>query len=103
MLVFGGKDYYVVSLLSGMGLCEQIHDHKPTRYFLVDVHRWHNKHILSETQTDTIKGADKTLRFDVQDIAKEWRVVDMMCECIDLIKELEEMKHHGTISRASVA
>lgn len=70
-----------------MGLCNQIHDNKPGTWVMHD-----DKYPLTLAQLDTIKGADKTLRFDVQDIAKEWRVVDMMCECIDLIKELDELK-----------
>jgi hypothetical protein len=60
-----------------------------------------NKYPFSLTQLDTIKDADKTLRFDVQDIVKEWRIVDMMCECMDLVKELEEMKRYGTVSKAA--
>lgn len=75
-----------------MGLCSQIHDHKPTIDLVSAVEMLHNKYSFSLTQLDTIKGADKTLHFDIQDIAKEWRVVDMMCECMDLIKELEELK-----------
>lgn len=79
-----------------MGLCNQIHDTKPTSWIMHD-----NKYPLTLAQLDTIKGADKTLSFDIQDIIKEWRVVDMMCECMDLLKELDEMKRHGHVSRAA--
>ena len=82
-----------------MGICNQIHDHKPTIDFVSSVEMFHNKYPLSLTQLDTIKGADKTLRFDVQDIVKEWRITDMMCECMDLIKEMEEMKRYGNASK----
>lgn len=54
-----------------MGICEQIHDHKPTTDLVSAVEMLHNKYPLSLTQLDTIKGADTTLRFDVQDTAKE--------------------------------
>jgi hypothetical protein len=60
-----------------------------------------DKYPFSLTQLDTIKGADKTFRFDVQDIVKEWRITEMMCECMDLVKELEEMKRYGTVSKAA--
>jgi hypothetical protein len=58
-----------------------------------------DKYPFSLTQLDTIKDADKTLRFDVQDIVKEWHITEMMCECMDLIKELEEMKRYGHASK----
>jgi hypothetical protein len=52
-------------------------------------------------QMDTIKDADITFHFDVQDIVKEWRVTEMLCEWMDLIKELEEMKRYGAVSKAA--
>lgn len=73
-----------------MGLCSQIHDTKPTTWIMHD-----DKYPFTLTQLDTIKDADKTFRFDVHDIVKEWRVIDMMCECMDLLKELEEMKRYA--------
>jgi len=84
-----------------MGICNQIHDHKPTIDLVSAVEMLHNKYPFTLTQLDTIKDADKTFRFDVRDLVKEWRVVDMMCECMDLVKELEEMKRYGTVSKAA--
>lgn len=81
--------------LSGMGICSQIHDHKPESWVMHD-----DKYPFSLTQMDTIKDADKTFRFDVRDLVKEWRVVDMICEVEDLLKEMDEMKHYGTVSKA---
>jgi hypothetical protein len=57
------------------------------------------KYQYTLAQMDTIKDADRTFRFDVQDIAKEWRITEMMCECMDLVKELEEMKRYGHASK----
>lgn len=73
----------------------------PTTDLVSAVEMLHNKYPFTLTQLDTIKDADRTLRFDVQDIVKEWRIVDMMCECMNLVKELEEMKHYGMVSRAA--
>ena len=84
-----------------MGICNQIHDRMPTTDLVSAVEMLHNKYPFTLTQLDTIKDADRTLRFDVQDIVKEWRIVDMMCECMNLVKELEEMKHYGMVSRAA--
>jgi hypothetical protein len=83
--------------LSGMGLCNQIHDNVPKRWIKED----HWKYPLSLSQLDTIKDADRTFHFDIQDIVKEWRVTEMMCECMDLVKELEEMKRYGAVSKAA--
>jgi hypothetical protein len=71
-----------------MGLCSQIHDNVPKRWIKED--RW--KYPFTLTQLDTIKGADQTFRFDVQDIVTQWNVVEMICEGMDLVKELEELK-----------
>jgi len=78
-----------------MGLCNQIHDNVPERWAAHS-----DKYPFTLTQMDTISGADETLRFDIQDLVKEWRLVDMMCEVVDLLKEMEEMKRHGAVSKA---
>jgi hypothetical protein len=54
-------------------------------------------------QMDTIKDADITFHFDVQDIVKEWGITEMLCECMDLLKELNEMKRYGTVSKTGAS
>lgn len=50
MLVFGGKDYYVVSLLSGMGLCNTVIDNPPDPFFMVDCYRYHDKYVITKNE-----------------------------------------------------
>ena len=82
-----------------MGICNQIYDRMPTTDLVSAVEMLHNKYPFSITQLDTIKDADRTLRFDIQDIIKEWRITEIMCECMDLVKEMEEMKRYGNASK----
>ena len=51
-----------------MGLCEQIHDRMPTRYFLVDVDRWHNKYPLTQMDKERMDFAV----IDVQKVIEEF-------------------------------
>jgi len=71
-----------------MGLCAQLHDNVPKRWIKED--QW--KYPLTRNQMDTISELDRMLRYDIEDIEKEWRVVEMICECMDLVKELEMLK-----------
>lgn len=82
-----------------MGLCSQIHDNVPKRWIKED----HWKYPFTLTQMDTIKDADITFHFDVQDIVKEWGITEMLCECMDLLKELNEMKRYGTVSKTGAS
>jgi len=51
-----------------MGLCNQIHDRMPTKYFLVDVHQWHNKYPLSPMDKERMEFAE----VDVQKVMDEF-------------------------------
>ena len=47
-----------------------------------------SKYPLTQTQLDTLKEWDRSIRFDIGEIIDEWRIVDLLCEVSDLAKEL---------------
>lgn len=47
-----------------------------------------SKYPLTQAQLETLGDWDRSIRFDINEIIDEWRVVDLLCEVADLAKEL---------------
>ena len=47
-----------------------------------------SKYKFTQAQLDTLKEWDRSIRFDINEIIDEWRIVDLLCEVSDLAKEL---------------
>jgi hypothetical protein len=75
-----------------MGLCAQIHDNIPDEWVQPP-----DKYFFIQEQIELIEMFSRLLNRDFKSISDDWRATEMICECIDLITEADEMKQHGRV------
>lgn len=49
------------------------------------------KYNFTAVQNETLKEWDRSIRIDIAEIIDEWRIVDLLCEVQDLVKELADV------------